>query len=145
MDAELLKEGVGSIESVNILIDAMKHFFVIMSALESNRGWNHSVQESWMKTFVASSIAGTDTVKTYELTVRSYYTGWPDRNFEINADPLTEELTINGEVKKLSALKAFIKVSLAYKHPSIPFFRAMPSFHQQYLDIDGRVDMLRLH
>ena len=155
IDAELLKQGVGSIESVNILIHAMKHFFVIMSALESNRGWNHSVQESWMKTFVASSIAGTDIVKTYTLTVRSYYMGWSDRNFDITADPLTEECTVHtkesiankskGTVVRLSDFKAFIDGLLAFNGPSPPFLRAMPSFHQQYLDIDRRVDMLRLH
>jgi hypothetical protein len=145
IDEELLKNGAESIESVNILIHAMTHFFVIMSALQSNTGWNHSVQESWMKTFIESSIAGKEIVRTYELKVRSSLFSWNDRNFKITADPLTEELTINGEVKKLSELKAFIDVSLAYKHPSSLVFRAMPSFHQQYLDIDRRVDSLRLH
>jgi len=126
-------------ENLSLLIHAtVKHFLYLIRILETLNNWNHSVVETWTKSFIKKGYEVSPPPE-YKLTVTSSRSLYDPRTFEITAIPLSEDVSVDRETMNLSALESFLSRKLQARFPTFH------SFNQQYIDIDKRLDVLLLH
>jgi len=100
-------------ENLSLLIHAtVKHFLHLIRILETlNNNWNHSVVETWTTSFITNGYE-VSPLKEYRLTVTSSRFSYDPRTFEITANPLSENVSVDRKTVKLSELESVFKEKL---------------------------------